>query len=378
MNREEALAKFKSEEVKVIFKKTDFMFYNHLIEKRDEFAELLKNGLWDILGKLDDYTDFQVQEVQFSFLRTHIKDGTYQWLVELHDKNGDYTREDIAQLLDMKSVFGIYDECKKELYRAASKYINTVTPSDCDLIALEHFASLVRYLYMLGVYAFRDIAEDERFEKIKIDNVFRVLIGERKDKAFVVFAKIQNRDDEKTVIDKISETPTERDFSSLDYVFYDFSDYQICNRNICFRNMPFSSFRNCRMENSEFIGCKCILTDWRNSNIKNVAMEGNCMNCSDFSGSRLENVSMQGARLDVVPYSEEVPVNLAMIPVSFRNATLKNVDFSGAFLAECDFREAEMERINFEGADLSRAKMDAKYRDLLELTEEQKDSINWV
>ena len=95
-------------------------------------------------------------------------------------------------------------------------------------------------------------------------------------------------------------------------------------------------------------------------------------------GSILENVSMTGVRLDVLPYSEEMPLNPAMIPANFRNATLKNVDFSGAYLAECDFRNACIGRINFAGADLRGAKIDSKYKELWDLTEEQKNSICWL
>ena len=153
MTREEALDKFKSEEAGVILKKTNLKYYNQLVEKRDEFADLLRKGFWNIISRLESYPDFQVQEVQFSYLRVHIMDGTYQWLVELHDKNGDYTREDISQMLDMKSVLGVYDECRKELYQAAAKYVNTLTPADCDLIVMENFADQVMYLYILGVYA---------------------------------------------------------------------------------------------------------------------------------------------------------------------------------------------------------------------------------
>lgn len=378
MTREEALDKFKSEEAGVILKKTNLKYYNQLVEKRDEFADLLRKGFWNIISRLESYPDFQVQEVQFSYLRVHIMDGTYQWLVELHDKNGDYTREDISQMLDMKSVLGVYDECRKELYQAAAKYVNTLTPADCDLIVMENFADQVMYLYILGVYAFRDIASDKRWEKIKKDKIFRILIGERKDKAFVVYAKIMNPEAAETVTDRISGTPTEHDFNSMEYVLYDFSNYLFNNRNICFRNMNFCSFRKCTMEETDFVGCKCMFTDWRCSHIHNVMMDGNCLNGADFTGSILENVSMTGVRLDVLPYSEEMPLNPAMIPATFRNATLKNVDFSGAYLAECDFRNACIGRINFAGADLRGAKIDSKYKELWNLTEEQNNSINWI
>ncbi len=378
MTREEALEKFKTEEADKILKKINFKYFNTIVEKRDVFAEIVKQGLWDILEKMTEYPDFKVQEVQFSVLRSGIMDGTYQWMVELHDKDGDYTREDISIPLDMKDVFGVYEECRDELYQAAAKYVNILNPADCDLIMMDNFMNQVMYLYMLGVYAFRGIESDERFEKLQIEKVFRVIIGERKDKAFVVYAKIPNKEAAENVIARISATPTEEDFSSNEFVLYDFSEFEIENCNISLHNFPFSSFRNCTIEDAEFVACKCMLTDWRGCHIKDVTMDGNVMNCSDFTDSSFENVSMIGVRMDVLPYSDDVTINLAMIPVSFRNAKLKNVDFTAAFLAGCDFRGAEIGRINFREAELKGAKMDKKYKDVLELTVAQKSSITWV
>ena len=378
MKREEALAKFKSEEARIILHKINCKYRQQLMEKRDEFAALLQDGLWSILSQLEQYPDFQVQEVQFSFLRTHIIDGTYNWLVELHDKDGDYTRQDISRMIDMKSVLGIYDVCREELYQAAAKYVNTLTPADCDLIMADNFAYQVLYLYILGVYAFRDLEKDTRWNRIKVDKIFRVLIGERRDKAFVVFAKnMQARQDEDVLAD-ITKQPDVSDFSGMKYVLYDFSGMQILNRNICFRNVTFSNFSEAQLEEGQFLACKCMFTDWRNCHIRNIDMDGNCLNGADFSGSTLENVSMTGVRMDVLPYEETIPLNPAFLPASFRNATIKNVDFSGSFLAECDFRNASIGRVNFEGADLSGAKLDAKYKDVMNLTEEQKNSISWV
>lgn len=378
MTREEALEKFKAEEADKILKKINRKYFETIVEKRDVLAEILKKALWDILERGKDYPDFKVQEVQFSILRTGIVDGTYQWMVELHDKDGDYTRKDISMMVDMKEIFGVYEACREELYEAAAKYVNILNPADCDLIMMDNFMDQVMYLYLFGIYAFRDIEKDERFKELKIEKVFRVIIGERRDKAFVVYAKVVDRESMESVIESISAEPTEEDFTGNEFILYDFSDFQIKDCNISLRNFPFSSFRNCTIQDADFIACKCMLTDWRGCTIKDVTMDGNVMNCSDFSDSTIENVSMMGVRMDVLPFSEELPINPTMIPVSFRNAKIKNVDFSGAFLAECDFRGAEIGRTNFQEADLRGAKLDKKYKDVLELSVAQKNSIIWV
>lgn len=132
------------------------------------------------------------------------------------------------------------------------------------------------------------------------------------------------------------------------------------------------------MDDVELIMCKCILSDWRGAEIKNTLLEGNCFHSADFTGANLENVSFHTCRLDVAPDMVNNPLNPSLIPVSFRGAKLQNIDFRRAFLRGCDFREAEIGRVNFEGADLTGAKLPEKYREIPELTEEQRKSIDWI
>lgn len=378
MTREEVLEKFKTQEAAEIFRRINRRYRDVIFAKRDLLAEKLKDAFWKILEKVKDYPEFQLQEVQFSCLQVHIMDGTYQWLVELHDEKGDYTREDISELLEMKEIFGVYEECREELYQAAAKYVNTLTPADCDLMMAENYKSSVMYLYLLGVYAFRGIDEEERFRAIPVKKIFRILIGGRRDKAFVVFAKHEKKEDPKTVLERLTKTPEEKDVTSQEFILYDFSDYEIKNCNISFRNFPFTSFRRCQLDDVELMMCKCTLSDWRGAEIKNALLEGNCFHSADFTGANLENVSFEASRLDVAPDMDNNPLNPTLIPVSFREAKLQNIDFRGAFLTGCDFRGAEIGRVNFEGADLTGAKLPEKYREIPELTEEQRKSIDWI
>lgn len=378
MTREEALERFKTQEAAEIFRRINRKYCDVIYEKKDLLAERLKEAFWKILEKAKDYPEFQIQEVQFSYLQVHIMDGTYRWLVELHDEKGDYTEEDISELLEMKEILGVYEECREELYQAAAKYVNTLTPADCDLMMAENYKSTVMHLYLLGVYAFRGIDQEERFQEIPVKKIFRILIGGRRDCAFVVFAKHENREDPKTVLERLTKQPEEKDFTSQEFILYDFSDYEIKNCNISFRNFPFTSFRRCRLDDVELIMCKCILSDWRGAEIKNTLLEGNCFHSADFTGANLENVSFHTCRLDVAPDMVNNPLNPSLIPVSFRGAKLQNIDFRRAFLRGCDFREAEIGRVNFEGADLTGAKLPEKYREIPELTEEQRKSIDWI
>jgi len=81
-------------------------------------------------------------------------------------------------------------------------------PSSCfletGLPAASYAKVVVRFIPMLGVYAFRDLEQDERFNELEIEKVFRVIVGERKDKAFVVYAKLQNPEEEESVLARIT------------------------------------------------------------------------------------------------------------------------------------------------------------------------------
>ena len=81
---------------------------------------------------------------------------------------------------------------------------------------------------------------------------------------------------------------------------------------------------------------------------------------------------------DVTPDIEDIPVNPTLIPVKFYKAKLNNVDFSGTYLAGCDFSGAEIGNVEFENADMRNAKFPVKYRETLQMSDEQKQEICWV
>lgn len=378
MTRDEALAKFRSGEAKEIFQKAIQKSRAELIEKRDEFAKTLKDAFWKMMEKAKEFPDFKMQEIQFSYLQVHVMDGTYKWLVELHDDKGEFVSVDISESLEMKGFFETYEAYRDEVYQAASKYVSTLTPADCDSMMVENFKELTPYLYYLGVYSFRGINEDDRFQEIQIHKVFRILIGGRREKAFLVFYKLEKPEEALEIKEKLKNEATEQDYSSDEFSLFDFSDDTFEDDNISLRNFPFARFRRASFNEIEMYGCKCLLSDWHEAKIKNCFFDGSCFNSADFSDSYFENVSLLGTRFDIAPDMKDIPFNPTLIPTSFRNATLKNVDFRGSFLAGCDFSGAKIGRINFAEADMKNAKFPMEYRDQLELSDEQKNSILWV
>ncbi len=378
MTRDEAVQKFRSGEAKEIFQRAIQKSREELVEKRDAFAQALRDAFWKMMEKAKEYPDFKVREIQFSYLQVHVMDGTYKWLAELHDEKGEFVSVDISESLDMKRFFETYEAYRPEVYQEASKYVSTLTPADCDSLMVENFRELAPYFYFLGVYAFRGINEDARFQEIPIHKVFRILIGGRREKAFLVFYKLEKPEEAADIKEKLNKEATEQDYSNDDFSLFDFSDEKFEDNNLSMRNFPFTCFRRAIFDKIEMYGSKCLLSDWHEAKITNCFFDGSCFNGADFSDAYFENVSLLGARFDVASDMKDIPFNPTIIPVSFRNATLKNVDFRGTFLAGCDFSGAKIGRINFAEADMKDAKLPMEYRDELELSEEQKKDIHWV
>jgi uncharacterized protein YjbI with pentapeptide repeats len=378
MTREEALEKFRTIEASEIFKETNHKCRKELLEKRDLIADRMRGAFWSALEQLTDHPEFNVQEVQFSYLQVHVMDGTYKWLVELHDENGDFVEQDISETVEMKEFFTAYESCRNELYQKAAQYVNALTPADCDGIMVENFVNVVPYLYLIGVYAFRGISEEPRFQEIPVHKIFRVLVGGRRDKAFLVYYKLENPEDGNTTLAKLLEEPKEKDYLNDEFMLFDLSnqDFQECS--LTFRNFNLTIFRHASFRRVEMFVSKCMLGDWNDVTISDCVMEGDCFNGVDFSSSRIRNVSFVQSRFDINPEMDDMPMNPTMLPTKFCDAELKNVDFRGCWLGGCDFRGATLEEILFDEADLTNTIIASKYRDVLKLSEAQKKVVCWV
>lgn len=378
MNRDEALEKFRNAEAENIFAAVRKEYYFRLIERKEEFAERLIKGLHILIDELEKKkSDFAISCIHFSFLRVHITDGTYQWMAEAQDEKGVFTKKDVSILFSMRDFFEMFENCREKLYMEAAKYVNILTPSDCDELILQEFTKQVPYLYILGIYAFRDIEYDEGYKKLVKTDVLRVTLGERRDKSFIIHMSRKQVSNSKEVLEKLTETPSEDDYMSKAYVMQDFSGYRIDKSRIAFRNLVFGNFRKCIISGSEILCCKCMSTDWRECYITDSSVDLCSFQNSDFTGVHIINSSMAGCRFEVSVYSDEIQNNIAMIPVSFRNAVIKDVDFTGSDMSGCDFRGARLDNVSFNKVELRGARFDACAKEQILFSEQQTEMIQW-
>lgn len=378
MNREEALEKFRGMEAEKIFVEARKEYYEKLIEKRDEFAKKLRYGFHMLAEELQKREeDFALSCIHFSFLRVHITDGTYHWMVEAQDEDGVFTKRDISVHISMRTFFATFEKCREALYREAARYVNILTPSDCDELILQEFTKQVPYLYILGIYAFHEIEKDEVFQRLNKTDVFHITLGERRDKSFIIHMTRKNAPKQEEVLEKITGMPSEEDYSSREFMMHDFSKYKIEDCRIAFRNLVFGDFRECQVAGVELLCCKCMGTDWRGCRIEDSSMDLCSFQNATFEGAYIANSSMAGCGFEVSEYTDEVQKNIAMIPVSFRNAVIRGVDFGGSNMAGCDFRGAKFDNATFLEVNLKGACFDLSARDTIEFSEEQIASIHW-
>ncbi len=378
MKREEAIVKFQNNEADIILRKMRKACYDRIVEGREEFKLCLAKALKDIVTAGEQQTEqFAIGCIHFAYLRAHFADGTYKWLVEAQGKDGAYDRQSYSTMFDMKWLFEAMEEYREALYKEAQKYLNVLTPADCDSLYIEELAKQIPYLYMLGIWAFHDRDIAGQLDKLDRTESFRVTLGERRGKSFILYKDSAGKAVDKDVLADLMRDPVEEDFNKSDYVLYDFSKYSIADGRIGFRNFQFSSFRDVEINNAELVFCKAMLSDWQNCRIQDCAINMCTLQGADFSNSRLENVSFAGCRLDIPAYNEDGD-NIMFVPVSFRNASLKNVEFVGAYLAGCDFRGAVLDNIDWTDADMQHTIIDMIWKNKLELTREQSEAVIWI
>ena len=125
-----------------------------------------------------------------------------------------------------------------------------------------------------------------------------------------------------------------------------------------------ANFYGCDLNYAVFDSVIAVATDFRRAHCRNIVGRGARFDQSLLSGAKFNHANLEGASFsrsdgaastigDGSKYSGEA----RLVPVSFRNANLRNADFSGADLRGADFTGADLSGANLSGADLAGAMM---------------------
>lgn len=376
MNRAEAMVHFQENVANELCEAAKKEFHQLFIEKREVFAEKLKEGLKGIVNLLcERKEETEISYIHYSFLRAHVLDGTYEWFVEAQDEKGVFDPVERSITLSISEFFSPLQKLEEALKNQIHTYAGKITESDIEGIKLKEFNRYIGYFYIGGLKAFQNLKETDEYITLNKAPLFRITLGERKDKCLIVHLTLSAPMTEEEAQDKFYTKPDETDMQKQELTFQDYKGFHFFDRQIVFKNASYSSFQGTTLTQSEFMFCNFIGADFTGTTISNSYINVSTFQDACFRNAVIQDTVMAGNHFETAKYDEKKPIVAGLYPVSFQGALLKNVDFTGSDLSYCDFVGAKLYNINFSEAILEGAVFERDMASKLELTEEQRNSI---
>lgn len=375
MDRKEALAHFRENAAVPAIKRALQQFHEDFKINRELYCQKLLTGFEEIAEKLQiEEPDTEIACIQFSFLQSHVLDGTYQWLVEAKDKNEVLDRKEREVYIAMPELFGALETLEQEVKQEIAKYIGNLNEGDAEQVKLETFRRCIGYFYLGGYYAFRNISHTEAYQKIKKYRLFRIMLGGYMDRVQILH--IQEEKEIGDIKKQFYDTADIDDWKKEELLLRDYSGIVLKEegKRIDCKNLMFSSFAESRIRYHLFTLSNLMGVNFSNSRIDDTAFIGNTFQQADFTGAILKNCDMHASMFYGGEYVNG-QVTPGIYPVSFKNAVLEQVNFSYCDLRNCDFEHAVMTDVIMDSAMLEGARMSRENMEKLELTEEQRNSI---
>lgn len=375
MDRKEAIAHFRENAAEPGIKRALQQFHEDFKIKRELYCQKLLTGFETMAEKLQtEEPDTEIACIQFSFLQSHVLDGTYQWVIEAKDKNEILDRKEREVYIAMPELFGALETLEQELKQETKKYIGNLNDDDAKQVKLEAFRHCIGYFYLGGYYAFRNISQTQAYQKIKKYKLFRIMLGGYMDQVQILH--IQEKREIEEIKKHLYKTADIDDWKKEELLLRDYSGIILKEegKRIDCKNLMFSSFVGSRIRYHLFTLSNLMGVNFSNSRIDDTAFIGNTFQQADFTGATLKNCDMHASMFFGGEYMNG-QVTPGIYPVSFKNTVLDHVNFSYCDLRNCDFEHAIMTDVIMDSAILEGTRMSRENMEKLNLTEEQRNSI---
>lgn len=379
MNREEAQEHFMESFAKEACQQAVKEFHQRFKEKREWFCQKLIEAFQQLAEQLEEEEE-QMAYFQYSFLQSHVLDGTYQWYLEAQNKDGVMDKKERAVVFDIKELGKPLEQLETALKQEIKKYVGNLNECDAELLKLETFKKCTAYFYLGGLYAFRNIRENSYYRKLKKYKLFRITLGEYKDKCQIIHIGCQEKESQEEILKKFyASTKGEEleDLKKQELTFQDYSHMALEEEGsrIDCKNLMYSDWREAVIQYHLFALCNMVGVNFSNAHIEHTSFVGIPFQEADFSGVTMEECDILGCMFYGGEREGEDKVAPGIYPVSFQNARLKRVNFSLSDLRGCDFRNALLEEVLFEDAKMSGVRIDKNMAEQLSLTQEQREEI---
>lgn len=375
MLKEEALEVFKDKylpsEIKDLRERVDIYIKTNYESIEGDILNSFKLICNKVKKAQDEENKMYISFINYSILRTEILNDKCRCLISAYDSNYYLDEKPVEAYYDASWLFKHINSFYDKTLNISKKFVGKI--SRVDMLKLKFDVLEIYKTYLIAALrnAFENIEDLAEFKEMKKNERFSIQVGEYIDfveSVFLLDEAIKDDVDTKLKLEKEEELGSTNEY---------FNRLDISNGKFSEKNISNTRFINCEIQNSDISYSIMIGTNFKNCNMQNVDFEESILWCSNFNGSDLSGSNFFNVNKKFVMDKKifDIPINK---PISFKKANLTNCNMSNANLVCSNFIEAKLENINFEGANLEGAKIDKKYQDILNLTEEQKLGILWL
>ncbi|MCM3172044.1 pentapeptide repeat-containing protein [Paenibacillus sp. MER 99-2] len=311
--------------------------------------------------------------IHVSLMRTRLIQGDPAYMLHASDRRQESEVPVSGFLYDASWIYSFMDQWIEECEDGRRRYMNRI-----DQAALESWQAGQLYpfhIYMvLAVrHAMDTIRTMDSFEAIRKEVHFEVRVGEYQDHEVTESVYRFNGLQRSSIACKgwlESRLPNE-------YIYEHIADVNLCNGNYAELDFNHARFEEVDLSGSSFEGASLLGTRFERCQCTQSNYGQTLLLDTDFRDCNLTGANFDGAWSERDTFIETHGLIYGIHGLRFQGANLSHATFRYARIAG-DFTGAELEQVNFTGADLSGSRMLAQDRFRVELTSEQRASVEWV
>ncbi len=375
MLKKEALEIFKNKYVTEEIKILENEINSYMIKNYNDIEKGIIENLKEMFLKIKEPQDCDnkkyISFITYSILRTEILNNQSLCSVSAYGSEWYLDNKPVEIYYDAGWLFEHIHTFQKKLLSIRKRFVGQVSSLEVLKIKFVIVDIYKTYLTLALRNAFENIEEMDEFKAIRKDDRFSIQVGEYMDFTESVFLL-----DENSKVDDTTKYRLESE-QELKSTHEYFKGLDIAYGNYKEKNMSYTRFIECDLTESEFSNSLLIGTKFYESDMHNVDFENCILWYANFEKSNLRRANFTNINNQFVIDKSlfDIPIHK---PLNFKNTFLSLANFKNANLIYADFTGARLNETNFEGAKLDGAKIPEKYKDKLNLTEEQIAVIDWV
>ncbi|BAU27213.1 pentapeptide repeat protein [Aneurinibacillus soli] len=375
MKKEEALQHFRENHVHPTFHATIVALEQYAQTHRDElvqdFLPSFQQLCRTIKQKQAAGEKGEIGYITYSMLRTEILEGRHRYLVEATDNRWFLDDHVCKAEYDASWAFRFLDEFERSLEQARKVYMDVITPADLETIKLQEALNYHQYVIRFIRYAMLQAITLPEYIEIEKAEEIEIRVGEYFDRSEIVY-KEDTREKEAS---EIAEWLEEKEphvysyevFTQLDLSHGKYDGIDLRYANLMQSKLSHSALRTCILVGTNFESCQLEGVDMSYSVLYEASFRQ-----SNLTGAILWDVQGAAGWLD-----DSIWTMPGFAGVTFAGANLTGTDFRGANLAGAIFTGAILSGTIFEGANLDQAVFSMKDREMIDLTNAQRELIIW-